>query len=86
MVGGAVIEVKLTQDLAYAPQGFAEALIYAREYPAFLNGWPKPVLVTTAPVPGEVGPSDEVVAVGWPGWVPEQVVDGLLEPIVGAGT
>lgn len=83
MVGGVVVEVKLTQNLAYAQQGFAEALIYAREYPAFLKGWPKAILVTTAPVPGKVKPEDEVVAIGWPDWVPEEVVDGILEPLTG---
>ena len=84
MVGGVVVEVKLTQSLSYAQQGYAEALIYSREYPAFLKGWPKAVLVTTAPVPGEVRREDEVVAVGWPGWVPEEVVEGILESVVGA--
>ena len=84
MVGGVVVEVKLTDSLSYAQQGYAEALIYAREYPAFLKGWPKAVLVTTAPVAGEVRRDDEVVAVGWPGWVPDEVVEGILEPIVGS--
>jgi hypothetical protein len=53
-----------------------------RSYPPFLRGWPKAILVTTAPVSGTAREADDVIAVGWPGWAPPEVVQGILEPLL----
>jgi len=82
MIGGTVIEVKLTMDPAYAQQGYSEAIVYAHEYPEFLTGWPKAILVTTADVPGEVRASDDIIAVGWSNWAPPAVVEGVIAPLL----
>jgi hypothetical protein len=78
----AVIEIKLTEDSRYIVDGFHEAMLYRWEYARLLRGWPKAILVTLANVQGPVREEDDVVAVGWNGWVPEKLVDGLLK---GAG-
>ncbi|WP_437926719.1 hypothetical protein WMF37_48300 [Sorangium sp. So ce291] len=77
----AVIEIKLTEDSSYVLQGFHEAIVYRWEYAGELRGWPKAILVTSANVPGAVRVGDDVIAVGWANWVPEAVVEGLLEGV-----
>lgn len=77
----AVIEIKLTEDSGYILQGFHEAIVYRWEYAGYLQGWPKAILVTSADVAGAVRLGDDVIAVGWSKWVPEAVVEGLLEGV-----
>jgi hypothetical protein len=77
----AVIEVKLTEDAGYVAQGFHEAMLYRWEYAEHLNGWPKAILVASKSVHGVVREGDDVIAVGWNGWVPEKVTEGLLSQV-----
>jgi hypothetical protein len=74
-----VIEAKLSEDAGYLASGYREAIVYSAEYGQALTGWPKAILVTSAPVAAAPRREDEVIAVGWDTWVPEVVVDGLLE-------
>jgi hypothetical protein len=74
-----VIEAKLSEDPAYLAAGYREAIVYRAEYGEALRGWPKAVLVTSARVAAEPRREDEVIVVGWDRWVPEVVIDGLLE-------
>ena len=74
-----MIEAKLSEDPGYLAQGYREAIVYRAEYGGALTGWPKAILVTAAPSPREPRREDEVIAVGWDRWVPEVVVDALLE-------
>jgi hypothetical protein len=76
----AVVEAKLSEDLGYLVDGYQEAMLYAAEYAAELDGWPRAILVASSALPGGA-PSreDEVVAVDWARWVPDEVLDGLLE-------
>jgi len=76
-----VVEVKLSSDPDYLVQGYREALLYRMEYAAHLTGWPGAILVTSVPVAAAARREDDVIAVGWDSWVPEAVLDGLLEGI-----
>ncbi|WP_437671964.1 hypothetical protein [Sorangium sp. So ce131] len=80
----AVVEIKLTEDPGYVLQGFHEAMLYRWEYAEHLSGWPKAILVTSASVQGAVREGDDVIAVGWSGWVPDVVVEGLLRRVEGS--
>jgi len=77
----AVIEAKLSSDPEYLAQGYRQALLYSHEYAPELTGWPKAILVASSSVPGEPRREDDVIAVDWERWVPETVLDGLLEGI-----
>src|SRR5262249_36515258 len=66
----AVIEVKHTEDTDYMVKGFREAMLYRWEYAEHLRGWPKAILVTSASIEPAVRVGDDVIAVGWNGWVP----------------
>jgi hypothetical protein len=74
-----VIEAKLSSDPGYLVQGYREALVYRAEYAASLSGWPKAILVASSPIAGAPSRADEVIAVDWDRWVPEIVLDGLIE-------
>lgn len=74
----AVIEVKLSENKDYLLGGFHEAMLYRWEYAAHLRGWPKAILVTSAPIRGAARADDDVIAVGWDAWVPAEVVAGLV--------
>jgi len=74
-----VIEAKCSSDPAYLAQGYEEALLYRVEYDGLLMAWPKAILVSSAPLVGAVRREDEVIAVGWDQWVPEVVLEGMLE-------
>ena len=74
-----VIEAKLSEDPGYLAQGYQEALLYRAEYAPALTGWPKAILVTSASLGAAPRREDEVIAVGWDQWVPEVVIDGLIE-------
>jgi len=74
-----VIEAKLSDDPGYLAQGYQEALLYRAEYAPALTGWPKAILVTSAVLGAAPRREDEVIAVGWDQWVPQIVLEGLLE-------
>jgi hypothetical protein len=78
----AVIEVKLSEEGDYLMKGFQEAIVYRWEYAERLRGWPKSILVVSDEVPGAPRVEDDVIAVGWNGWVPESVVRGLLAQVL----
>lgn len=78
----AVVEVKLSENKDYLIDGFHEAMLYRWEYAEHLRGWPKAILVTPAPVPGAVREGDDVIAVGWSAWVPDEVVAGLVSVVL----
>lgn len=73
------IEVKLSEKISYLKQGYHEALLYRAEYASEMSGWPNAILV----VPGRIlrAPRrvDEVIAIGWESWVPDEVVQGLID-------
>jgi len=73
-------KAKLSEDTGYLVGGYQEAMLYAAEYAGELGGWPRAILVVSSALPG-AAPSreDEVVAADWARWVPEEVLDGLLE-------
>ena len=48
-----------------------------------LRGAPKAILMTSAGVTGSDRQGDDVVAVGWSNWVPEEVVRGILASVLG---
>lgn len=73
-----VIETKLSSDPAYLLAGYHEAQLYRAEYAPLLTGWPKAILVASGPVPGVPRVEDDVIAVPWERWVPEEVVEGML--------
>lgn len=76
-----VIEVKLSSDRTYLLQGLHEAHLYRAEYAPFLTGWPKAILVASGDVPGEPRRDDDVIAVPWHRWVPEDVLSGILASV-----
>jgi hypothetical protein len=75
----ALVEAKLSRDPEYLAQSYRDAMVYRVEYGAVLSGWPKVVLVTSGPIVGAPSREDEVIAVGWDRWVPDEVLEGLLE-------
>jgi hypothetical protein len=76
-----VIEAKLTADPGYLAQGFREAMLYGVEYGASLRGWPRAILVAPGLVASAPRRGDDVIAVGWDDWVPEDVLDGVLQGV-----
>ncbi|WP_437634179.1 hypothetical protein [Sorangium sp. So ce854] len=75
-----VIEVKLSDKRDYLERGYHEALLYRAEYDRDLTGWPKAILVvSSAAIHGAPRREDEVIAVDWASWVPDTVLDGLLD-------
>jgi hypothetical protein len=75
----AVVEAKLSSDPDYIAQGYRQALVYHHEYASRLAGWPKAILVASSHVPGAPRREDDVIAVSWDRWVPDVVLDGLLD-------
>lgn len=73
-----VVEVKLSPNLSYLMGGFAEAVVYRWEYADKLTGWPKSILVTPEQVSGLPRVDDDVIAIPWERWVPDDVLAGLL--------
>jgi len=72
-----VVEVKLSPDPRYHLEGFHEAQLYRAEYGAQLGGWPQAILVSSEPLRGLPRRGDDVVAIGWDRWVPEEVALSL---------
>lgn len=75
-------EVKRSHDAGYVRGGFSEAVLYRFEYADSLWGALKSVLVVPGYVPGAPRAGDATVAVGWAAWVPNIVVDGILEGVM----
>ena len=76
-----VVEAKLSADPAYLAQGYREAHLYRAEYAGALAGWPQAILVTSSPVAGPPSREDAVIAVDWDRWVPDEVVEGIVEGV-----
>ncbi|APR81132.1 Hypothetical protein A7982_06479 [Minicystis rosea] len=76
-----LIEAKLSADPDYLAQSYRDAIVYRAEYGAALSGWPKVILVTSAPIASEPCREDEVIVVGWDRWVPDAVMDAILEEV-----
>lgn len=77
----AVVEVKESAATDTLIGGLHEAALYRWEYAEHLLGWPKAILVTSSPVRGAVRTGDDVIAVGWNAWAPEEVISGLLSTV-----
>lgn len=77
-----VVEVKHSERPEYILRGLQEATLYRWEYAAHLLGWPKAILVASSHIPGAPRPTDDVIAVGWNEWVPDVVVNGVLEGLL----
>ncbi len=76
-----VIEVKLSPDPAYLLRGYHEAQLYRAEYRTQLGGWPQAILVAAESFAGQPRRGDDVIAVGWDRWVPEDVIAGFLNGV-----
>ena len=76
-----VIEVKHSVDREYLATGFREALGYVHEYAPLLTGWPRAILVTSAPIPGTPQIGDDAVAVDWARWPTDALIQGMLDSI-----
>lgn len=76
-----IIEVKHSGKKEYLKDGYEQSLLYSFEYAYALVGWPKVVLVVSSndAIVGSPRPEDDVVATSWADWVPEAILDGLLE-------
>ncbi|MES2644228.1 MAG: hypothetical protein V4850_32380 [Myxococcota bacterium] len=74
-----VVEVKLSDKPEYVASGYEEALLYAYEYADRLRAWPRAILVASGVVTGSASRAHPVVAIDWARWVPEVVLDGLVE-------
>jgi hypothetical protein len=72
------VEIKHSSNPATLLAGYHEAQLYRLEYARWLTGWPKAALVSSGVLAGASRRSDDVIAVDWARWVPEEVVDGLL--------
>lgn len=81
IVDAMVIECKLSRDLAYLLGGYHEATLYRWEYEKQLIGWPKAVLVGSGPIGGVVRSDDDVVAVSWDRWPPNQVIEAITDRV-----
>lgn len=76
-----VVEAKHSEDAGYLVEGWGQALLYRQEYAPLLTGWPKVVLVSSGAIAGAVRRGDDVIAVGWEGWVGEGIAEGVLEGV-----
>lgn len=74
-----VVEAKHSEDAGYLVEGWGQALLYRHEYAPLLTGWPKVVLVSSGAIAGAVRRGDEVIAVGWEGWMGEAGVGAWIE-------
>lgn len=75
-------EVKHSLDPSYQRTGFSEAVLYRFEYGDALWGWVKSVLTVPGALTGKALVGDATIAVGWPDWVPQAVLDGVLEGVL----
>ncbi len=76
----AVADAKLSEDASYLKASYLKMLHYRAEL-AGLDGWPMAILVASSNVliAGAPRQADEVVAIPWKDWIPEDVVNGLLD-------
>ena len=77
-----VFEVKLSNDVGYLKQGFQQAMVYRWEYRDALTAWPKAVLVIPGVTGGPARDQDEVVVIGWGGWIEDELLAGLVRELV----
>ncbi|NOJ98761.1 hypothetical protein HMI51_38340 [Corallococcus coralloides] len=75
----AIVEIKHSAEPDTLLAGFHEANLYRLEYARWLSGWPQAVLVASGTLAGAPRREDDVVAVDWAHWVPDDVVDGFLD-------
>lgn len=75
-----VFEIKLSENVAYAASGYAEAIVYRHEYAVYLIGWPKAVLVTSLASCGKPRLDDDVVAVAWSQLEDSSILEAILLP------
>lgn len=73
-----VMEIKHSSRQETLLAGYHEAWLYRFEYGQWLTGWPKAVLISSGAMAEAPRRSDDVVAVDWARWVPEDVAGGLL--------
>jgi len=76
-----VFEIKLSDNVSYAASGYAEAIVYRHEYPTYLAGWPKAVLVTSQPTQGKPRREDDVIALAWNDLAGSAALDAMLERV-----
>jgi len=81
-VRATVFEVKLSDRVGYLGDGYQQAMVYRWEYADTLTGWPKAILVVPSAVRGAPRRSDEVIAVGWPEWMPAELTRSLLADVL----
>jgi hypothetical protein len=81
LITALVIECKHTEDPSYLITGFHEAMLYRHEYAPFLTGAVKAILVGSGSVPGVARANEEVIAVTWDAWPPNEVIASLLAGI-----
>jgi len=76
-----IVEAKHSPDNKYLKSGYEQSLLYRQEYSDELGGWPMVILVVSVEklIKGHPRREDEVIAVDWANWVPDAVVQGLLE-------
>ena len=81
LVRATIIEVKHSEKKEYLKNGYEQALLYSNEYAFALTGWPKVVLIVSGDgiIRGAPRRDDDVIATSWNDWVPDVVLDGLLE-------
>ncbi|MDQ3369008.1 MAG: hypothetical protein M3680_26590, partial [Myxococcota bacterium] len=83
-----VVECKHTPRKDYLITGFKEAMLYRYEYASVLRGAIKSVLVGSSTIPSAVHANQEVIAVTWADWPPEEAVSSVINAITldGSGT
>ncbi len=76
-----IVEAKHSDKKEYLKAGYEQSLIYSFEYAYALVGWPKVALVVSSKdaIAGLPRREDDVVATSWDNWVPEVILDGLLD-------
>jgi hypothetical protein len=82
-VRAAVADAKLSESEGYLEASYLKMLRYREDLGAHLGGWPKAILVASSGtvIAGAPRQEDEVVAVPWKDWVPEDVISGLLDGV-----
>ncbi len=74
----AIMEIKHSARQETLLAGYHEAWLYRFEYARWLTGWPKALLISSGAIPDVPRRSEDVIAVDWTRWVPEDVASGLL--------
>jgi hypothetical protein len=74
----AIMEIKHSERQETLLAGYHEAWLYRFEYARWLTGWPKAILISSGALGDVPRRGEEVIAVDWAHWVPEDVTHGLL--------